>query len=261
VKLRIGFRRVRFVCAAVLLCSVLPGPALAAFHFMEIEQVIGGVNGDTSAQAVQLKMRLAGQNFLNGAAQVVVRDAAGANPVTLATFNANVTSGACREILLATNAFAATTTPAAVRNFAMSAIPPAYLAAGSLTFESLGGGSTWWRVSWGGVGYTGLGTVVIVPGGNDDSGNANPAFAGPLPSSSAQALHFTPACAAVSTDSASQYAVTAGPAVFRNNALADFTVNVAAGVPSLPGAARLLLPALLGLGVVVFAVLRRRRTA
>src|SRR5947207_909223 len=46
-------------------------PARAAFHVMQIEQVIGGViNGasaDTSAQAIQLRMRAAGQNFVSAA--------------------------------------------------------------------------------------------------------------------------------------------------------------------------------------------------
>lgn len=261
-KRRISFRRMSYVWAAILACSVLPGSAWANFHLMEIEQVIGGVSGDTTAQAVQLKMRFAGQNIVGGQGQVVVRDAAGLNPVTIATFPSNVTSGACREILLATNAFAAKTSPAAVRDFAMTAIPASYLAAGSLTFESVGGGATWWRVSWGGAGYTGSYAVISVgAGGNDDNGTTTNAVAGALPSGGVQALRFTPACATTSTDNASQYAATAGAAVFTNNALAAFTVTAPPAVPALPGAAKVLLPALLGLGVLGFALYRRRRIA
>ena len=53
--------RVRMVAALASLAFALP--AQATFHFMQIEQVIGGVNGDTTAQAVQLRMRFAGQNY------------------------------------------------------------------------------------------------------------------------------------------------------------------------------------------------------
>ena len=45
-------------------CGFIAGaatPAVATFHLMQIEQVIGGVNGDTSAQAIQLRMRASTQ--------------------------------------------------------------------------------------------------------------------------------------------------------------------------------------------------------
>ena len=38
--------------------------ALASFHVMKVEQVIGGVGGDTSQQAIQLRMRAVGQNLV-----------------------------------------------------------------------------------------------------------------------------------------------------------------------------------------------------
>ena len=38
--------------------------AQAAFHVMQIEEVIGGVGGSISAQAIQLRMRSAGQNVV-----------------------------------------------------------------------------------------------------------------------------------------------------------------------------------------------------
>ena len=40
-----------------------------------------------------------------------------------------------------------------------SLIPPAYLAAGSLTWEQDAPAVVLWRVSWGGAAYTGPGTV------------------------------------------------------------------------------------------------------
>ncbi len=260
--------RISLVLLAVFGFALLPRPALAAFHIMEIEQVIGGVGGDASAQAVQLKMRLAGQNLLLGNAQLVVRDAAGANPVTLSTFaGTNPTnSTACREILLATASMAAKTTPAVTGAYTMAAIPASYLPAGTLTFETFGGGQTYWRVSWGGAAYTGPQTVATGTGAvaNDADGLTSPAFAGPLPSTTAQALHFTRACDVVtglSTNSAADYAPTAGAATLVNNALASFLVVFAAptGVPALPDVARILLVGILGLGVVTFAYKRRRR--
>jgi len=260
-------RSTGFVCLAVLAVSILPRSAFAAFHLMEIEQVIGGVGGDTTAQAVQLKMRTTGQNFLTGSAQLVVRDAAGANPVLLATFASNPLGGACREILLATTAFASKTTPAAVPDYTMSAIPASYLAAGSLTFETLGGASTYWRVTWGDGAYSGSQAIHTGTGvsgiGNDGDGDSltSLAFATALPSSSAKALQFTPACAltADETNNLAQYAVTSSAAVFKNNGLASFTVVAGPPIPGLPGVAKLILSALLGVGVLVFAIARRRR--
>ena len=59
--------------------------ASASFHFMQIELAMGGVEGDTSQQAVQLRMRSSGQNQVQNA-QLIVVDAAGANPVVLIDF-------------------------------------------------------------------------------------------------------------------------------------------------------------------------------
>lgn len=258
--------RISFVLLAVLGVALLPRPALAAFHLMEIEQVIGGVGGDTTAQAVQLKMRTTGQYFVNGAVRVRVFDAAGATPITLHTFAANVTDGACLEILLATPGMAAKTSPALTGALPMAAIPPSYLAAGSLTFETIGG-SVYWRVSWGGAAYTGPPQTVIAGTGvnaNDADGLTSPAFPGALPSTTARALRFTPTCGLVtglSTNSAADYALTAGAATLTNNASASFGVVGPPPIPGLPGVSRLVLPGILGLAVVAFALLRRRRTS
>ena len=51
--------------SVIVFAALATGPARATFHFMQIEQVIGGANGDTAAQAIQLRMRLGGQNFLS----------------------------------------------------------------------------------------------------------------------------------------------------------------------------------------------------
>ena len=63
--------------ALILFACALP--VHASFHLMQIEQVIGGVNGDTTAQAVQLRMRFAGQNFVAGT-ELIANAAAGNNP-------------------------------------------------------------------------------------------------------------------------------------------------------------------------------------
>ena len=75
--------RLRILAALASLALALP--VQASFHLMQIEQVIGGVNGDTTAQAVQLRMRSTGENFVTGC-QLIAFDAAGNNPITLATF-------------------------------------------------------------------------------------------------------------------------------------------------------------------------------
>ncbi len=252
---------------ALLAALALPGSAHAAFHLMEIEQVIGGVNGDTSAQAVQLKMRLAGQQFLSGNAQLVVRDAAGMNPVTLSIFPLpNKASGACRELLLATAEFEFKTNPpltATKRDYLMTAkIPASYLAAGTLTFEGIGNPTPWWRTSWGGAAYSGPHTAVAGASNvaNDLNGNTSPAFAGPLPSTTLQALVFNPPCATQSLNNAADYRFTTegAAAVFRNNALETFTVMAPPEVPVFPGSAGLLLVVALGALAGGAAVMRRR---
>jgi hypothetical protein len=253
------------VSFAVLAMLALPSAALAAFHLVEIEQVIGGVGGDTSAQAVQLRMRTGGQNLFNGAVRLRAWDAAGANPVLLIAFSgANPASNlACRRILVATPGFEFTTTPpldAAAADYVMTTpIPASYLAAGSLTFENTAGTLTYWRLSWGGVSYTGPGTVTtIAGGGNDADGTMNPPFPGPLPSTGVDALQFTPACATAPTTNLAQYALTAGAATFTANDLATFVVTAAEPVPIFPGSAGLALVGGLGALAVGAAVLRRR---
>ena len=47
--------RIRFAFAAASALLVLPSGARATYHFMQIEQVIGGVDGNTQVQAIQLR--------------------------------------------------------------------------------------------------------------------------------------------------------------------------------------------------------------
>ena len=53
---------------------------------------IKGVNGDVSAQAIQLRTRTVGQNLTNHA-QIYVRDAAGENPILILDLTTDVANG------------------------------------------------------------------------------------------------------------------------------------------------------------------------
>lgn len=195
--------------------------ALASFHIMQIEQVIAGVNGDTTAQAIQFRMRSGLQNQVQNG-RFFVRDAAGNNPILLAAPSGSVpNSAAGSRVLFATAAFASHTSPPAVVNVTMSnVIPVSYLAAGTLTFEDTFG-TIYWRLSWGGAGYTGIGTGSIT---NDADGQFNPPFGSAIPSTTLQALKFNGAATAASTNNLADYSITAGAAVFTNNAGTNFTV-------------------------------------
>ena len=197
----------------VLLCLGVVGisPALATFHLMQIEQVIGGVSGDSSIQAIQLRMRAAGQNLVSQS-RLVVRDANGLNPVLLINITTDLPgpSAGGDRILVATSAFASFTSPAVTPDFIMSPIPAAYLAAGSLTFED-DFGTILWRLSWGGAAYLGPNTGDLT---NDANGNFGPPWPGALPSSGQQALQFLGTAAALSTQNVTDYALTSGPATF-----------------------------------------------
>jgi hypothetical protein len=207
----------------VLLAILMPANlAQAAFHLMQIEQVIGGVNGDTTAQAIQLRMRSVGQNVVS-LSKVVVVDAAGANPILLENLTTNVAnSQAGRRVLLATSSFG-TYTDAGTEfepDFFMDAIPASYLAEGQLRFMD-DGSTIYWSLSWGGAGYTGSTAGDFT---NDSNGNFGPPFGSALPSTSLQALQFTGISSAASTSNSLQYAVTAGAATFVNNAGTSFTL-------------------------------------
>jgi len=212
--------------AAVLFSSQI---ASASLHLMKIEQVIGGVSGNPFAQAIQLRMRQDGQNLVNGA-RVVVADSAGASAIVYA-LDANVANGLRGDrILLATAEFSNATNPPAVPDFIMSTpLPASYLAAGTVTYEGSGlhpekqGLLILWRLSWGGANYTGSTMGELT---NDDDGDFSPPFGGALPSGGVDALLYQGGPVAKSTTNAADYEVTAGAAVFTNNAGVTFSVAV-----------------------------------
>lgn len=217
------------VLAFVLMGFIGANVAHATFHLMQIEQVIGGVNGDASAQAIQLRMRSAGENLVSSAS-IWVADAAGTNRILILNIPSNVANSAAgdRVLIVSTN-FAQYTSPTVVPDFTMAQlIPTNYLKAGRLTYEADGGttttpGTIYWSLSWGGTNYTGAQTGITF---NDADGNFGPAFSGPLPSSSTNALRFTNSASALSTSNVVDYVLTSGPVTFVNNARNSFLVFV-----------------------------------
>src|SRR5262249_1555527 len=113
--------------------ALLTAPALASFHETQIQQVIAGVNGDTSVQAIQLRARAGFQNFVSQG-QVKVADATGANLIVILDLTQNVTNGNTGDtVLIASSNFVNFTNPPAVPDFTMTAtIPDSYMAAGTL---------------------------------------------------------------------------------------------------------------------------------
>ncbi len=216
--------KVRMMFRASLLFGafVLAQPAYASFHLMQIEQVIGGVDGDTTAQAIQLRMRVLGQNEVLGA-RMRAWDATGSNPVIIIDFLSNVPNGlvGSRVLITSTN-FNSLTTPTAVPNFTMTnLIPASYLAAGSLTFEDNAGTAIYWRLSWGGDNYTGPTTGTTFNDADGEFGKLDC----PLPTGYAHAIRFTGTASAMSTTNDADYALTTGAARFNNNAGTLFTVQ------------------------------------
>jgi len=198
---------------------------------MQIERVIAGVNGDTSMQAVQLRMRASFQNQVQNS-RIVAWDASGANPIVLSAPNASVTNhGVGVTVLIASANFVNATSPAALPDFVMSnLIPVSYLAAGSLTFENSTGTIVLWRLSWGGAGYAGSTTGDVT---NDTDGQFGPPYPGALPSADTRALRFQGSASALSTSNLADYALTGTSPVFTNNAGQTFTVqDIASGIGS-----------------------------
>lgn len=220
--LTVRLRHAAAALAALVMFLATATPARAAFHLMQIEQMIGGVNGDTNAQAIQLRMRAGGQNQVQNS-RIKSYDAAGANPIVLIAFPAVVPGSASgSRVLVVSAGFGTYSTPAMVPDFVMTnSIPAARMAAGRITFED-NFGTIYWSFSYGGAGYTGANTGSVT---NDANGNFGPPFAGPLPTGSLQAVRFTGAATALSTTNAADYALTPAAAVFNNNAGTAFTIT------------------------------------
>lgn len=224
-------RRRSILSLAFMVGVLLAAPAQASFHLMQIEQVIGGINGDVTAQAIQLRMRSAGQNLV-GQSRINARDAAGLNPILIVDMTTNVANGLSGDrVLIASPTFQSNTSPVLTPDFTMTnLIPASYLAAGSLTFEA-DTGTIYWRLSWGGAGYTGAGNMSAL---NDNTANSNPPFAGSLPSTSLEAIKFTGLASAGSITGASDYLLTAGASMWANNARLSSTVVTPVGVGDPP---------------------------
>ena len=249
--------------ATIVLGLALSQTATATFHLAQIEQVAGGVNGDTTAQAVQIRLRISGENIVSGA-KLLAFDATGANPITVVDFNTDVANGAAgSRILIATPSFISSTDNTASPDFMMTnPIPAAYLTAGSLAYER-DTGEVLWRLSWGGASYTGATTGTV---DNDADGEFAPVYGSALPSAGLKALLFQGTTSDPSTNNAADYSVTSGAAVFTNNNGDVFNVTgptASTPIPTVPSGAPVGGP--LGLGVLaaaLFAVaalaLRRR---
>jgi hypothetical protein len=246
--------KARFSIASIVALGALTASSPAAFHFMQVEQVIGSVNGNTSAQAIQLRMRSAGQEFVSSAS-IWAADATGSNRILLLNIPTDVANGAGgARVLLTTPAFTNAMNlggPAFAPDFTLAnAIPASYLAAGRITFEMDGGtvatpGTIYWSLAWGGAGYTGSNAGNTT---NDSNGDFGPAFGSSLPTTGRQGILFQGTASAGSTSNSADYALSANPTtVFRNNG-ASFVVVPEPGSLAALGA--------LGLGVLIFS--RRR---
>ena len=238
----------RTLALALSAAALLTTSAQAGFHLMQIEQIIGGINGNNAAQAIQLRTRQANQHNLSGT-RVTAWDANGANPVLLFDFTATYTPAAQDEdsILLSSAAFNSgmlTTVPTFVNDFTLTnTIPASYLSGGKVTFGS-DGGSIYWSLAFGAYVGTNTGTF-----DNDSNGDFGNPFASALPTSSRQGIRFTGASNALSTTNVADYALTADPATVKNASGTSFTV-----VPE-PGSV-----AFISLGALALAgVFSRRR--
>src|SRR6185503_17580551 len=133
-RLDLAFKRM--ILGVVTLATLaLAAPAFASFHLVQIEQAIGGVNGDTSRQAIQLRMRAAGQQFVQ-LGRLRAWDATGNNPVLLVDLTTQVANGNLGDRVLITTA---NFLPGLTPDFVMQPIPASYLAAGKITWEDDGG--------------------------------------------------------------------------------------------------------------------------
>lgn len=218
---------------AVVAVGLLATRAPASLHLVQIEQVIGGIDGDTSAQAVQLRLRFPSEGFfrngIDGPAQLVAWDASGDNPVTLLSFPNDVSNQAAGDrALVATAGFDSYTEPGFAPDFTMDPIPVSYLDAGRLTYEDSAGGILW-SLAWGGESYTGSTTGATDNDSDGDFGRLPVS----LPADSLEAIRFDGSPSDPSTDNESDYILTESPAVFTNNARQSSTIPEPTGLPLL----------------------------
>ncbi len=214
----------RTMLPVLLLAVALPaGSARATFHFMQIEQIVAGVDGNPRAQAIQLRMRENAQERVSEA-KLIAWDANGRNPVVLIDFVSDVTQDALGDrVLVASADFVRYSDPPLDADFILThLIPESYLAAGSVTFENDEGTLIVWRFSWGGDAYLGSTRGALT---NDGDGEFGPAWPAPLDGSGLTALTFVGGPSATSSNNAADYVVADAPAVLINNAGATFSLT------------------------------------
>lgn len=211
----------RLIVSVLAVCCFGVAPAHAFFHLMQIEKIVGGVEGDVTAQAVQLRLRAALMGDVQNA-RLVAYDENGANPIIVCDMDAPVPNQQPnKRILICTPSFITKTNPNAVPDFAMTAnIPASYLAAGSLAYES-DSGFVQWRVCWGGKDYTG---PFNMNRANAPDGSCAPAFPSGLPFETAQALCFPGLCTDPGTSSAEDYIISTEPAVMTDHEGNDYPI-------------------------------------
>jgi len=185
--------------------------AVADFTLMQVESVIGGIDDDVAEQAIELRMRAAGQGQVQ-LARLSVVDANGANPVLVVDLTQAVANAAQGDrVLVATRRFAQQQN-VAPDVIATNAIPASYLAGAKLMYTD-DAGAILWSVCWGT--YNGPTTGLTT---NDADGVFGPCEPGALPSATLQALKFANNETAPSTNNAADYALTASTAIVHDNA-------------------------------------------
>ena len=206
----------RLSCGVLTVVSTLALPSIAhaSFHLMQIEQIIGSVDGDNTAQAIQLRMRSNGQQFVHQA-KLIVTDANGQNPITLLNIDSDVSNGGVGDtVLIVSDTFPDYTTPTTIPDFFMTnLIPPSYFAGGSLKFQADSGSTVYWRLSWGAYTGSNLGATT-----NDTDGDFGPPFPSPLPGCGVYPLEFKHEAQALSITNAADYK-------FKNSQVATFVNN------------------------------------
>lgn len=96
--------RLPVALAAALLLA--PAPAVAVFHFAQIERVMTGLGGTTDVQYVEIRMNASGQNLVKDN-KLVAFAADGSFDHVVLVVPANVTSGNGRPWIMASAAFEA----------------------------------------------------------------------------------------------------------------------------------------------------------
>ncbi len=207
--------------AAAFITLLLAAPlSRAAFHLVEIEQMIGGLNGEASAQAIQLQLRNANNNVLAGT-RLVAYDAAGLNPIVLFDFTANGPSSVNQSRILLTSANFNLAMSGILSTDGLTAfgsdytltnvIPNSYRAGGKVVFQNDAGTSRYWSIAFGS--YTGTNTGTT---DNDNDGDFGTPFALALPTDARGLLYRTfadvPSGSNRHTINSTEFALTAGNA-------------------------------------------------